>query len=115
MRAMGEFVARLQVAGLSMVVALWPDGVEPTSMSRLTRWLAASEDRLDAWRASAACDGAYMALRLAKSWYQNLDLGKLVAQRDGSEAELQDMKEALRMRASGIADYDLGRVRFGAG
>ncbi|KAI4994615.1 hypothetical protein ZWY2020_034256 [Hordeum vulgare] len=46
-----------------------------------------------------------MALRLAKSWYRNLDLGKLVAQRDGSEAELQGVEEALRVRASGIAEY----------
>ncbi|KAI5017548.1 hypothetical protein ZWY2020_042436 [Hordeum vulgare] len=42
---------------------------------------------------------------LAKSWYRNLDLGKLVAQRDGSEAELHAVEEALRVRASGIAEY----------
>ncbi|KAI4981165.1 hypothetical protein ZWY2020_021650 [Hordeum vulgare] len=88
-----------------MVAALWHDGMEPASMSRLSRWLAAGEDRLDACRASAARAGAYMAWRLAKSWYRNLDLGKLVAQRDGSEAELQAMEEALRVRASDIATY----------
>ncbi|KAI4976081.1 hypothetical protein ZWY2020_049688 [Hordeum vulgare] len=88
-----------------MVVALWPDGVEPASMSWLARWLAAGGDRLDAWRASAARAGGYMALRLAKSWYRNLDLGKLVAQRNGSEAELQAMEEALRVRANNIAEY----------
>ncbi|KAI5018260.1 hypothetical protein ZWY2020_043148 [Hordeum vulgare] len=88
-----------------MVAALWPDGVEPASMSRLSRWLAASEDRLNAWRTSAAHAGAYMALRLANSWYRNLDLGKLFAQRDGSEAELQAVEEALRVRASDIATY----------
>ncbi|KAI4999520.1 hypothetical protein ZWY2020_004109 [Hordeum vulgare] len=103
LRVLGDSVARIQIAGSSMVAALCPDGVEPTSMSRLTRWLAAGEERLDAWRASAARDGAYMALRLAKSWYQNLDMGKLVAQRDGSEAELHAVQEALRVRASDIA------------
>ena len=36
-----------------------------------------------------------MALRLAKSWYRNLDLGKLVAQRDGSEVDLQAVEEEL--------------------
>ncbi|KAI4980393.1 hypothetical protein ZWY2020_020878 [Hordeum vulgare] len=105
LRVLGESVARLQITGSSMVVALWPDGVEPVSMSRLSHWLAAGEDRLDAWRASAARDGAYMAVRLAKSWYRNLDLGKLVAQRDGSEVELQAMEEAPCVRASDIASY----------
>ncbi|KAE8768696.1 hypothetical protein D1007_59793 [Hordeum vulgare] len=105
LRALGESVAWLQVAGSSMVAALWPDGVELASMSRLARWLAAGEDRLDAWHASAARAGAYMALRLAKSWYRNLGLGKLVTQRDGSEAELQAMEEALRVRASDITGY----------
>ena len=88
-----------------MVAALWPEGVEPASMSRLARWLAAGGERLDAWHASAARAGAYMALRLAKSWYRNLNLGKLAAQRDGSEAELHGMEEALRVRASAVAEY----------
>ncbi|KAE8789938.1 hypothetical protein D1007_35907 [Hordeum vulgare] len=105
LHVLGESVARLQIAGSSMVAALWPDGMEPASMSRLSRWLAAGEDRLDACRASAARAGAYMARRLAKSWYRNLDLGKLVAQRDGLEAELRAMEEALRVRASDITTY----------
>ncbi|MQJ21795.1 hypothetical protein EI020_24770, partial [Escherichia coli] len=46
-----------------------------------------------------------MALRLAKSWYRNLDLGKLVAQCDGSEGELQAMEDQLQMRASGIVSF----------
>ncbi|KAE8786213.1 hypothetical protein D1007_39998 [Hordeum vulgare] len=71
----------------------------------VARWLAAGEDRLDAWRASATHAGAYMALHLAKSWYRSLDLGKLVAQHDGLEAELQAVEEALRVRASDIAEY----------
>ncbi|KAI4990494.1 hypothetical protein ZWY2020_038857 [Hordeum vulgare] len=60
-------------------------------MSRLARWLAAGGERLDAWRASATRAGAYMALRLAKSRYRNLDLGKLAAQRDGSGVIPEDL------------------------
>ncbi|KAE8786203.1 hypothetical protein D1007_39987 [Hordeum vulgare] len=105
LHVLGESVTRLQVAGSSMVAALWPEGVEPTTMSRLARWLVAGGEHLDAWRASAAWSGAYMALRLAKSWYRNLNLGKLAAQHDGSEAELQGMEEELRVRASAIAEY----------
>ncbi|KAE8815245.1 hypothetical protein D1007_07375 [Hordeum vulgare] len=105
LRALGESVAQLQVVGSYMVATLWPDGVEPASMSRLARWVAAGGERLDAWRASAAQARAYMALRLTKSWYPNLNLGKLAAQRDCSEAELQGMKEALWVRASAVAEY----------
>ncbi|KAI5022149.1 hypothetical protein ZWY2020_058879 [Hordeum vulgare] len=105
LRVLGESVTRLQVAGSSMVVALWPEGVEPTTMRRLAHWLAVGGERLDAWHASAAWSGAYMALRLAKSWYRNLNLGKLAAQRDGSEALLQGMEEELRVRASAVAEY----------
>ncbi|KAI4990935.1 hypothetical protein ZWY2020_039306 [Hordeum vulgare] len=106
LHTLGEFVAQLQVAGSSMVAALWPEGVEPASMSRLAHWLAVGGERMDAWRASATRARAYMALRLAKSWYRNLNLGKLAAQRDGSEAELQGMEEELRVRASTVAEYE---------
>ena len=74
-------------------------------MSRLSRWLAPGGDRLGARRASAARAGAYVALRLAKSWHRNPDLGKLIAQRDGLEGELQAMEDQLRMRASGIVSF----------
>ncbi|KAI5017549.1 hypothetical protein ZWY2020_042437 [Hordeum vulgare] len=37
LHALGDYVAHLQVAGSSMVVALWPCGMEPASMSRLAR------------------------------------------------------------------------------
>ncbi|KAE8767861.1 hypothetical protein D1007_60733 [Hordeum vulgare] len=71
--------ARLQVAGLPMLRALWPGAVQPESMSRLSRWLEAGSARLGNWRASAARDGVYMALWVAKSWYSDLDLGLLAA------------------------------------
>ena len=32
---------RLQASGLGLVCTLWPDAVEPASMSRLSRWLEA--------------------------------------------------------------------------
>ncbi|KAE8803981.1 hypothetical protein D1007_20141 [Hordeum vulgare] len=105
LHVLSESVTQLQVAGSSMVAALWPEGVEPTTMSRLARWLVAGGERLDTWRASATRSGAYMALCLAKSWYRNLNLGKLAAQHDGSEAELHGMEEELRVRASAVAEY----------
>ncbi|KAI4995795.1 hypothetical protein ZWY2020_037883 [Hordeum vulgare] len=105
LHTLGEPVVQFQVAGSSMVAVVWSDGVEPASMSRLARWLAAGDERLDVWCASATSAGAYMALRLAKSWYRNLDLGKLVAQRDSSEAELQAL-EAAGVRRWHFRPYD---------
>ncbi|KAI4977997.1 hypothetical protein ZWY2020_014551 [Hordeum vulgare] len=61
--------------------------------------------RLDAWRTSAARAGGYLALRLAKSWYQNLDLGKLAAQRASLKEELLALEDQLQVRASGIASF----------
>ncbi|KAE8781742.1 eukaryotic translation initiation factor 1 [Hordeum vulgare] len=100
-RVCGSTPGRRLVDGGGLVA----EGVEPAFMSRLARWLAVGGERLDAWHASAARAGAYMALRLAKSWYRNLNLGKLAAQRDGSEAELQGLEEELRVRASTVAEY----------
>ncbi|KAI4967065.1 hypothetical protein ZWY2020_031089 [Hordeum vulgare] len=78
LHALGESVTQLQVAGTSMVAALWPEGMEPASMSRLA-------GRLARWRA--------------------LDAGVPRSARDGSKAELQGMEEELRVRASAVAEY----------
>ena len=82
-------------------------------MSRLSRWLVAGEDCLHAGRASATRARAYMALCLAKSWYRNLDLGKLVAQRDGSEVELQAVEDELNLERDeddNVVPEDLHRL-----
>ncbi|KAE8787668.1 hypothetical protein D1007_38371 [Hordeum vulgare] len=71
-----------------MIRAMWPEAVEPASLSRMSRWLEAGSTCLDAWRTSAARASAYLALRLALSWYRNLDLGKLAMQHAVSEGEL---------------------------
>ena len=60
--------------GLSMVAALWPGAVAPSSVSRLARWLEAGAARLNAWRASAARAGADMALGIVLSWYPTIRL-----------------------------------------
>ena len=39
---------QLQSVGASMIMALWPETMEPASMSQMSRWLAAGGDRVDA-------------------------------------------------------------------
>lgn len=53
-------------------------------MSRLSWWLEAGST----WRALEARVRAYMALRLAKSWHYDLDLGMLTARCANTDAEL---------------------------
>lgn len=46
-----------------------------------------------------------MALRVAKSWYVDLELGLLVAQCAGHEAELAAVEDELLVRASDLASF----------
>ncbi|KAI4973254.1 hypothetical protein ZWY2020_028962 [Hordeum vulgare] len=98
-RAMGQ----LQKDGLALVRTLWPNTVEPASVSLLSRWLEAGSGRVSPWHASAARAGAFMALRVAKSWYSDLNLVLLAFQRVGTDAELEAVAEELAVQASDLA------------
>ena len=67
LQVLGTQLGRLSQAGTALTVALWPDSVQPSSFSRLARWLEMGPDRLGEWRVSAAHAGAEMALRFALS------------------------------------------------
>ena len=88
-----------------MTAALWPDSVQPSSFSRLARWLEMGPDRLGEWRVSAAHAGAEMALRFALSWHPDLQLDALMGQRAGSEQLLQEQAGRIASRASYIAEF----------
>ena len=88
-----------------MTAALWPDSVQPSSFSRLARWLEMGPDRLGEWRVSAARAGAEMALRFALSWHPDLQLDALMGQRAGSEQLLQEQAGRIASRASYIAEF----------
>ena len=72
LQALGTQLGWLSEAGTAMTAALWPDSVQPSSFSRLARWLVMGPDRLGEWRVSAARAGAEMALRFALSWHMDL-------------------------------------------
>jgi hypothetical protein len=46
-----------------------------------------------------------MALRVARSWYPGLNLDRLMAQRAGTDAELEAVADALEVRASDLASF----------
>ena len=62
LQVLGTQLGRLSQAGTAMTAALLPDSVQPSSFSRLARWLEMGPDRLGEWRVSAARAGAEMAL-----------------------------------------------------
>ncbi|KAI5005383.1 hypothetical protein ZWY2020_032626 [Hordeum vulgare] len=78
-------------------------------VSREERRAAGQEvDTTSGWSVEEITVGLRACLRAlgeSVAQLQNLDLGKLAGQRDGSEAELQGMEEALRVRASKVAEY----------
>ena len=64
--------------------ALWPEDDSPPTVSALAKQLSGGNDRLRAWRESAARAGAEEALMWVLSWYEELDLGMLIGTREGS-------------------------------
>lgn len=94
---------RLRDAGLAVAGALWPNMVQPQTVSRLA--LEAGAAWLDAWRASAARADAEMALSFALSWYPSIDLGRLTARWAGVEEDLVRRVTPLAVRASDIASF----------
>ena len=79
--------------------ALWPEDASPRTVSALAERLSEGNDRLRAWRESAARAGAEEALMWVLSWYEELDLGMLIGAREGSawmdDLELVKKRQAL--------------------
>ena len=72
LRVLGTQLGRLSQAGTAMRAALWPDSIEPSSFTRLARWLEMGPDRLHEWRVSATRAGTEMVLRFVLSWHPDL-------------------------------------------
>ena len=64
--------------------ALWPEDPSPRTVKVLAERLSEGRNRLRAWRKSAARAGAEEALMWVLSWFEDLDLEKLAALREGS-------------------------------
>lgn len=105
LRVLSTQMTRLTEAGVGMTAALWPGSVAPGSLTRLARWLEAGPARLHAWRLSAARAGADLALRFVMSWYPDLALDRLVAQRAGAEPQLEAEAGRIAARASYLAAF----------
>ena len=79
--------------------ALWPEDPSPRNFKVLAERLSEGRNRLRAWRKSAARAGAEEALMWVLSWFEDLDLEKLAALREGSpwidDPELVKKRQAI--------------------
>ncbi|KAK1697342.1 hypothetical protein QYE76_014039 [Lolium multiflorum] len=85
---------------------LWPGEVVPDTFSLISDRLKGAGRRIREWQCSAARAGADSVLRVACSWYPELDLDALTGVREGAETDLDPILAAKRQdRAYRIAEY----------
>jgi hypothetical protein len=89
-----------------LLKVLWPEEELPANLSLVSERLKGAGLRIREWQCSAACAGADSALRVACSWYPDLDLDALVGVREGAPTDLDPALTAKRQdRAYRIAEY----------
>jgi hypothetical protein len=85
---------------------LWPEDEVPADVTLANERLKAAGRRIREWQCSAARAGADAALRVACSWYPDLDLDALVSVREEAPTDLDPVLTAKREdRAYRIAEY----------
>ncbi|KAK1605052.1 hypothetical protein QYE76_028725 [Lolium multiflorum] len=94
---------------------LWPGEVVPDTFSLISDRLKGAGRRIREWQCSAARAGADSALRVACSWYPELDLDALTGVRENAETDLDPVLTAKRQdRAYHIAEYADARTFIAA-
>ncbi|KAK1643844.1 hypothetical protein QYE76_061649 [Lolium multiflorum] len=85
---------------------LWPGEEVPDTFSLISDRLKGAGRRIREWQCSAARAGADSALRVACSWYPELDLDVFTGVREGAETDLDPVLAAKRQdRAYHIVEY----------
>ncbi|KAK1676992.1 hypothetical protein QYE76_037840 [Lolium multiflorum] len=84
---------------------LWPGEEVPDTFSLISDHLKGAGRRIREWQCSAARAGADSALRVACSWYPELNLDALTGVREGAETDLDPILTAKRQDRAYIAEY----------
>ncbi|KAK1647654.1 hypothetical protein QYE76_065459 [Lolium multiflorum] len=74
MRAVDRHLADLPDVAIKIFKVLWPEEQVPANLTLTSERLKDAGRRIREWQCSAARDGADHALRIACSWYEDLDL-----------------------------------------
>jgi hypothetical protein len=106
MRAIDRNLSDIPDVATQLFRTLRPGEVVPDTFSLISDRLKGAGRRIREWQCSAARAGADSALRLACSWYPELDLDALIGVREGAETDLDPVLTAKRQdRAYHIAEY----------
>ncbi|KAK1630163.1 hypothetical protein QYE76_004478 [Lolium multiflorum] len=106
MRAIDRNLSDIPDVASQLYRTLWPGEVVPDTFSLISDRLKGAGRRIREWQCSAARAGADSVLRVACSWYPELDLDALTGVREGAETDLDPILAAKRQdRAYRIAEY----------
>ncbi|KAK1611815.1 hypothetical protein QYE76_035488 [Lolium multiflorum] len=106
MRAMDRHLADLPDVAIQLYKVLWPGEALPANLTLTSERLKDAGRRIREWQCSAARAGADAALRVACSWYVDLDLDALHTLRQDAPTDTDPVLTAKRKdRAYRIAEY----------
>ncbi|XP_051230449.1 uncharacterized protein [Lolium perenne] len=106
MRAVDRHLVDLPDHAKEICKVLWPEEAVPESVTLISDRLKDACRRIREWRCSAARVGADAALRVACSWYEDLDLDVFPAVRDEAPTDTDPVLTAKHQdRAYRIAEF----------
>ncbi|KAK1611581.1 hypothetical protein QYE76_035254 [Lolium multiflorum] len=106
MRCIDRNLSDIPDVATQLYRTLWPGEEVPDTFSLISDRLKGAGRRIREWQCSAARAGADSALRVACSWYPELDLDALTGVREDAETDLDPILSAKRQdRAYRIAEY----------
>jgi hypothetical protein len=106
MRSVDRLLADLPDAAIQIFKVLWPEEEVPVNLSLTNDRLKGAGRRIREWQCSAARAGADSALRVACSWYPDLNLDALLGVRENAPTDLDpDLTAKRQDRAYRIAEY----------
>ncbi|XP_071681542.1 uncharacterized protein [Lolium perenne] len=105
MRCIDRNLSDIPDVATQLYRTLWPGEEVPDTFSLINDRLKGAGRRIREWQCSAARAGADSALRVACSWYPELNLDALTGVREGAETDLDPILSAKRQdRAYCIAE-----------
>ncbi|KAK1611745.1 hypothetical protein QYE76_035418 [Lolium multiflorum] len=106
MRCIDRNLSDIPDVATQLYRTLWPGEEVPDTFTLISDRLKGAGKRIREWQCSAARAGADSALRVACSWYPELNLDALTGVREGAETDLDPILTAKRQdRAYRIAEY----------
>ena len=106
MRAVDRHLVELPERAIEIFKVLWPGEAVPANATLISDRLKDACRRIREWKCSAARAGADAALRIACSWYEDLDLDALHSLRGDAPTDTNPILTAKRQdRAYRIAEF----------